>query len=390
MKLISFYLPQFHRIPENDEWWGEGFTEWVNVRKAEPLFEGHNQPRVPQGENYYNLLDVETLRWQAAIARQNHVWGFCFYHYWFGEKLLLGRPMEMLLENPDIDMPFCISWANENWTNQWVSNSPRILIRQEYGDAEEWRRHFDYLLPFFRDRRYIREGNRPVVVIYKPTNFERINEMIDCWNELARAAGFDGLCFLSQISFQAQEESRFFEKIDYILDYEPTNTFIELTRERNAVIKFVKHAIKRAAAKVNIDLEGKKLTTDVTHFAYRDIWEQLLARSPSADPALAARQVPGCFVDWDNTPRKGRKGTVLDGACPDVFRECLEKQVRHCKQDYRKDFMFLFAWNEWAEGGYLEPDETFGDGYLRAIRDTLESLDEVPDKTTASLDAAAG
>lgn len=377
MKIIAYYLPQFHCIPENDAWWGEGFTEWVNVKGAKPLFDGHNQPRIPQDNNYYNLLQVDIIRWQAELAKKNHIWGFCFYHYWFGEKILLQKPMEILLTNKDIDIPFCISWANENWTNQWVSNSPKLLVKQEYGDEKEWARHFDYLLPFFKDARYIKENGKPVVVIYKPTNFNRINDMKDFWNNLAIANRFKGICFMSQISNEASEKKSSFEKIDYILDYQPTTIFVDKSKTRNVFIRKTKHLIKKLMRVFNIELEGKKIGAKLVMYDYSDIWQQVLKRQP-----VSEKNVPGCFVDWDNTPRKGNKGTVLLNASPGKFKQFFKEQVIRCKNLYKKDFMFIFAWNEWAEGGYLEPDKHYHDGYLKAIRATLEELDEVPENTS--------
>ena len=160
MKIIAFYLPQFHNIPENDEWWGDGFTEWVNVKKAKPLFDGHVQPKEPLNDNYYNLLDDNIKIWQAKIAKEYGVYGFCYYHYWFNGKLLLEKPMEQMLNNKKIDIPFCISWANEPWTKAWV-NEKKVLIPQSYGGVNEWKEHFDYLLPFFKDERYIKVHNKP-------------------------------------------------------------------------------------------------------------------------------------------------------------------------------------------------------------------------------------
>lgn len=150
MNVIAFYLPQFHAIPENDEWWGEGFTEWTNMKKAKPLFKGHNQPRVPLSGNYYDLLNPETLRWQVDLANRYGIGGFCFYHYWFDGHMLLEKPVEMFLADNSLELPFCICWANEHWTNQWVSGENKVLIEQRYGGEAEWREHFEYLLPFLR------------------------------------------------------------------------------------------------------------------------------------------------------------------------------------------------------------------------------------------------
>ena len=192
MKIITFYLPQFHEIPENNEWWGKGFTEWVNVKKAQPLYEGHEQPRVPLNENYYNLLDPNVQVWQAKIAKEYGVYGFCYYHYWFNGKLLLEKPMENMLKNRDIDIPFCVCWANEPWTRAWVGET-KVLIPQLYGEKREWKEHFDYLLPFFKDSRYICDDGKPLVVIYRPEVIECLNEMLDYWNELAIQEGFEGV-----------------------------------------------------------------------------------------------------------------------------------------------------------------------------------------------------
>ena len=158
MKIIAFYLPQFHEIPENNEWWGKGFTEWVNVKKAQKLFDGHNQPREPLNDNYYDLKDNSVMDWQISIAKKYGVYGFCFYHYWFNGHLLLQKPVEAFLSNKKQDMPFCICWANEHWTNAWVSKANKVLIEQEYGKEEDWKEHFDYLLPFFKDDRYIKNN----------------------------------------------------------------------------------------------------------------------------------------------------------------------------------------------------------------------------------------
>ena len=373
MKIISFYLPQFHCIPENDENWGKGFTEWNNVRKSKALFNGHNQPRVPLNDNYYNLLDIETIKWQARIARENHIWGFCFYHYWFGDKLLLEKPMELLLNDKSISINYCISWANENWTNQWVSNNPKIIVKQTYGDYKEWKRHFDYLLPFFKDGRYIKRNNCPVVVIYKPTNFKEINSMKLFWDKLAIQNGFNGICFISQISCFFKENPSAYCSMDFLLDYQPVDYFISKSRSRSYTLNLFKKIIKNFANRFGVDLEGKKIT-HLTKYAYSDVWNWILNKE-----ILDERVVPGLFSDWDNTPRKGNKGTLLLGACPELFSYYLKQQIINCKNNYKKDFMFAFAWNEWAEGGYLEPDEKFGFGYLESIKSILEELCEVPD-----------
>ena len=190
MKIIAFYLPQFHNIPENDEWWGDGFTEWTNVKKAKPLYEGHMQPRVPLGGNYYNLLDDNVKIWQADLAKKYGVYGFCYYHYWFNGKMLLEKPMEQMLANKEVDIPFCICWANEPWTKAWVGDERKLLIAQEYGQEEEWKQHFMYLLPFFKDERYITKNGKPLFVFYRPDIVPCMKEMIETWDKLAKENAF--------------------------------------------------------------------------------------------------------------------------------------------------------------------------------------------------------
>ena len=177
MKVIAFYLPQFHEIAENNEWWGEGFTEWVNVKNAKPLTKNHNQPHVPLNNNYYNLLNDDVKKWQIDLAKEYGIYGFCMYHYWFNGHLLLEKPVEQFLKNKELDFPFCLCWANENWTNVWAAEGNKILISQTYGDQEEWERHFEYFLPFFKDNRYIKEDGCPLLVIYKPDIMENMNEI---------------------------------------------------------------------------------------------------------------------------------------------------------------------------------------------------------------------
>ena len=217
MKIIAFYLPQFHTIPENDTWWGKGFTEWVNVKKAKPLFKGHDQPRIPLNNNYYDLNNPETLKWQANLAHQYGVDGFCFYHYWFKGKLLLEKPAESLLKRENIALDYCFCWANEPWARTWDGRNRNVLMPQEYGGREEWKKHFDYLLPFFKDVRYIKENNKPMFVIYKSTLIEECRDMMDYWSELAVNNGFEGLFFVETLKkrFPDQRELPFSAKVEF-------------------------------------------------------------------------------------------------------------------------------------------------------------------------------
>lgn len=371
MKIIAFYLPQFHDIPENDEWWGKGFTEWNNVKKAKPLFDGHKQPRVPLNNNYYNLLDDDVKVWQSEIAQKYGIYGFCYYHYWFNGKLLLEKPMEQMLKNKDITIPFCICWANEQWTKAWVGEN-KVLIAQKYGKKKEWKEHFDYLLQFFKDERYICEDGKPLVVIYRPHVVPCLNEMLDYWNELAIEAGFTGLKFAyQQIWDENKDESRF----DYNIEFQPTYGLRETFKNKHVVLRKIKNVISNTLEKVtgkNIRLLGNgKLTGN--RISYDTVWNSVLNEQPESE-----KSIPGAFVGWDNTPRHGENGRVFVGASPEKFEQYLTKQIKRAKEVYQKDTIFMYAWNEWAEGGYLEPDEEYGYGYLEAIKKALINNDEFP------------
>jgi hypothetical protein len=385
MRTIAFYLPQFHTIPENDEWWGKGFTEWVNVKKAEPLFEGHYQPRVPQNENYYNLLDPKVMEWQVGLAKEHGLYGFCFYHYWFGGHKLLEKPVEQYLENEKNDLPFCICWANEDWTNAWVSEQKKVLIHQEYGREAEWKEHFDYLLPFFKDQRYIKNDGKPLVVIYRAEIIDCLNEMLDYWQELAKENGFPGLDFAYQHIAFSLDKNRDESRFTYHIEYQPAYALQDMNKKGYTVLRDLKanilkrmdkraEKIKKAGkdgafAKMYLSLWEKLRDfhpQGLTKQSYDDVWQAALNHCPEDEKC-----VPGAFVDWDNTPRHHEKGRVFVGATPEKFEKYMTEQIRRTKEVYKKDMLFLFAWNEWAEGGYMEPDEKFGTGYLQALRNAL-------------------
>ena len=370
MKIIAFYLPQFHRTKENDEWWGEGFTEWVNMKKAKKLYDNHYQPRIPLNKNYYDLLDVSVMKKQTELAKKYGIYGFCVYHYWFEGRQLLQKPMENFLKADDIDFPFCFCWANETWTAAWATNSkhPKVLMEQTYGQQEAWKRHFEYLLPFFKDKRYIKNDNKPLFVIYRPEQIPCLNEMLDYLNELAMQHGFGGIEFASQqkeFHIKKFDDTRFKYKIEYqpdVAQYDIQSSVrrcIDSLKERIILLsqKYLKVSIIKIKSLIVVD--------------YDKVWKAILSRVPKDDKML-----PGAFVDWDNTPRYGKKGKVIQGAHPDKFYKYMKQQIIHARDDYKKDMLFLFAWNEWAEGGYMEPDEKYQYGYLEALKKALEETDE--------------
>lgn len=367
MKVIAFYLPQFHEIPENNEWWGKGFTEWVNVKKAKPLFEGHNQPRIPLNKNYYNLLDDDVKKWQVTLAKKYGIYGFCFYHYWFNGKLLLEKPIEQFLNNNQLDLPFCLCWANENWTNAWAAGGNKILISQTYGDRNEWKKHFEYFLPFFRDERYIKEDGCPLLVIYRPDIINYLDEILTYWETMAKENGFNGLKIASQFS-DIRDLNGNDSHIDYFIEYQPNfasrwvkgKIYNEIRSFKKRVTSLVDRTFHMTFFSTHL-YEAKLEIRD-----YDKYWTSILKHKPDSKKAIA-----GAFVDWDNTARKGIRGSVCVNGSPEKFKRYFSSLVEKVKSEYSNEYIFIFAWNEWAEGGYLEPDEQSGFSYLEAIKSVL-------------------
>lgn len=376
MRVIPFYLPQFHETPENNEWWGKGFTEWVNVKAAKPLFDGHRQPRVPLGGNYYDLTDVETLRWQAKLVNDYGIYGLCFYHYWFDGHLLLHKPMDILLANKDIDLRYCVSWANEDWTNAWVSSKNTTLISQTYGGEEQWVEHYRYLEPFFLDDRYIREDGKPLVVIYRPELIPDYRGMIECWQRLAEKSGLGGLCICVQhINYCLSHEVET-DLFDFQIEYQPQYARYYLNKNKAGWLREKKRAIDVWLQKHfhrTLDMSVFRSESGPARESYDEIWSTINSRDP-----WSPISVPCAMVDWDNTPRRGRRGWVIEGSSPEKFKRYFSDMLCRARDVYGKDYVFVFAWNEWAEGGYLEPDEDNGYAYLEAIRSSLEEESMLP------------
>lgn len=345
MKQIAFYLPQFHTIPENDKWWGKGFTEWVNVKKSKPLFRGHNQPEVPL-QGYYDLSNVNEMVKQAKMAKEYGLYGFCYYHYWFEGKLLLEKPLEQMLVTPGVDIPFCLCWANETWSRTWDGSEKKILIAQNYDEDDEMlRKHFDYFLKFFKDQRYIKEGNKPILIIYKPHLIKNIDHIIDYWNKLASENGFDGIYFGYQhhSAFSFPDKTKGF---DFGIEFEPWYTIDQEDMLKQTFFQKVYRKVLKKPLILNYD----------------EVWKKILARYSSE------KTMPGAFVSWDNTPRMANRGIVVLGATPEKFKRYYKKQMKRAKTIYHTDYIFINAWNEWAEGAHLEPDEKNGYGYLEGLK----------------------
>lgn len=357
MKIFAFYLPQFHAIKENNEWWGNGFTEWTNVRKTQALFKNHNQPRVPLNDNYYDLTQVESLQWQASLVKDYRVDGLCFYHYWFNGKMLLEKPAELLLENTQIDLPFFFSWANEPWTRNWDGENKKVLMPQEYGSESEWKQHFEYLLPFFQDKRYIRHNGHPIFVLYRSASFGKCPEWIAYWRQLAQEHGLGNIHFVNSLT-AFDDDSRDLG-FNAELHFEPFCGLKTTNKKLRGADKFKHSALKRMNKIKNL-FSNPNLNTIKT-FDYDEAWQIILKKdyTPSS--------YPGAFVDWDNTPRRQENGTVFLNTTPEKFKRYLSALYKKAEVQ-QAPYIFINAWNEWAEGTYLEPDTKYEYQYLEAIK----------------------
>lgn len=377
LKIIAMYFTQLHAIPENDKWWGKGFTDWKNVKKAEPLFDTHYQPRIPSNSDYYDQSRLQTLRQQVELAKKYGIYGFCHYHYWFDGKQLLETPTNLLLDNSDIDFPFCLSWANETWSRRWDGQDHDILIQQTHPPTtESWSKHFDYLIKAWTDDRAIKIDDKPVFIIYRPQKIKQIDNMLEYWNNRAKERGLKGVYFIFQ-EFAQLTDSKPLKSFDASFKFQPFNALVSETKSMRAQIRPRVHFLPRLHTLV--DLLPKNAQRFVRSFRaspqnsytihdYDKVWKLVIKQSKK----LRANEFPGAFVDFDNTARYGNRSIIIRGATPKKFRGWFSK-LADALSNRPDDMNFLFfnAWNEWAEGAYLEPDEQFGTAYLEVIRDTV-------------------
>ena len=348
-RLIALYLPQFHPIPENDEWWGKGFTEWTNVAKARPLFRGHYQPHFPADLGYYDLRVPETRVAQAELAREYGIEGFCYYHYWFAGRRLLERPFNEVLASGSPDFPFCLCWANETWTGVWHGAPNRVLIEQTYPGERDYREHFDALLPAFCDQRYIRVEGKPLFMIYRPQSIPDAPAVLDFWRTMAMEAGLSGLFLIGN---DVRPEVAAPLGLDACAPYQlpPRRPWVS----RRKPIEWLERRMEVLAGRPTV-------------YSYRDVF-----------PGFLVPEAPGiesfpCIVpNWDNSPRSGKDGLVLHGSTPELFRMHARQALERVKgKRAGRNLVFIKSWNEWAEGNHLEPDVRFGHRHLEVLREVF-------------------
>jgi lipopolysaccharide biosynthesis protein len=354
-RIITFYLPQFHPTPENDEWWGRGFTEWTNVSKARPLFRGHYQPHLPADLGFYDLRLPETRIAQAELASRYGIHGFCYYHYWFHGQRMLGRILDEVHQSGEPDFPFSMCWANESWTKTWIGGERDILIHQTYSDEDDLA-HIRYLIPFFQDRRYIRVNGHPLFVIYNVKSLgDRIQRLQDIWNKELQSAG---IAELYLCTVRVPPPSGFNATINFFPNFELIR-FSNIDRLKYGYIR------KLGAAFSHTTVSYPELVNNIT-------------KTPYPDYRMYHCPVPS----WDNTPRRAELGSlVLKNSSPEIFKAWLDVALADTvdRFDGEEQLLFINAWNEWAEGTHLEPDQKWGHAYLESVRRSLQGVVNGPD-----------
>lgn len=352
-RVIAFYLPQFHPIPENDEWWGKGFTEWTNVAKAKKYYPGHYQPRIPADLGFYDLRVPEVREQQAELAKYAGIDGFCYWHYWFdNDKQLLDRPFNEVLQSGKPDFPFCFAWANESWyAKLWDKDTKKdkLLIEQTYKGEEQYKKHFFDVLPAFKDKRYIKIDGKPVFVIYNPLVDNHIANFISTWRKLAEENGLPGIYFVGHCISNRKNIKRYQE-----LDLDSINTC--------SITDFMDHLffIKRVFYYLWVHIFNRPYV-----FRFSKVCHSFFDKDMDCAPNIC----PSIITGWDHTPRSGAKGLIIEGETPELFKDYAKTVIENAKGP----FIFVKSWNEWAEGNYLEPDLKWGRAYLNVLRELLKN-----------------
>jgi lipopolysaccharide biosynthesis protein len=363
IRAIAFHLPQFHPIPENDEWWGKGFTEWTNVAKARPLFRNHYQPHLPADLGFYDLRLPEARAAQAALAAEYGIYGFCYYHYWFNGRRILERPVNDILNSGEPDFPFCLCWANENWTRRWDGEENDVLLEQKYG-AEDDLTHIRSLIPALFDCRYIRVLGKPMLLVYRVELLPDPQRTTEIWRREAERAGLGGL-FLVRVESGLQSGDPVKLGFDAASQFQPHSSMSPYKSRIFRSRWWRRHKFGM----------GENAFRDNLVLRYED-----LVRDGLRQPVSEYLQIPCVSPGWDNTPRRKTGATVFIESTPELYGKWLSKVVDKQRKIAAQasatgispeSLVFINAWNEWAEGNHLEPCRRWGRAYLEATRKAL-------------------
>ncbi|MBQ4055966.1 MAG: glycoside hydrolase family 99-like domain-containing protein [Bacteroidaceae bacterium] len=346
IELIAYYLPQYHRIKFNDDYWGKGFTEWTNTAKAKPLFKGHYQPHIPADLGFYDLSVPSIRREQAQLAIEYGISAFCYWHYWLGKNQeIMDMPFKEVLKDKEITLPFCLAWANHDWHNV---KTREIIVKQDYGGIDDYQTHYKSLYPAFKDDRYYKIDNKPLFAIFSPFEIPDAHEFISCWNKLAKDDGFNGIYFIAIVKRDNEIDKAL------KLGFDAINTMrlqeFEFHRKKiNIFIDYIKHIfLKRPYV-----------------YSYAKAMKYFLSNYDKKENII-----PTIISGWDHTPRSGNRALVLNNYTPKTFSKHVDDAIRHV-ENKRNKIVFIRAWNEWAEGNHLEPDLRFGLKFLQVLKDKL-------------------
>jgi lipopolysaccharide biosynthesis protein len=361
VRTIAFYLPQYHPVPENDEWWGKGFTEWTNVSQAQPLFSDHYQPHLPADLGFYDLRLPEARQAQADLARAYGIHGFCYYHYWFGGKRILERPLNDVLKSGEPDFPFCICWANENWTRTWDGTETAVLLEQKYSEADD-RAHIQSLADTFRDPRYIRIDGKPLFLVYRTSKLPDPKRTAEIWREEAIDLGIGELFLCRVESFSGDGAIHPHEiGFDASVEFQPDGRHFGDHLYRSRFIQKLD--------RIGIDLKRHGENNSI--FSYAQLVENALAD----DRSVPYPKFPCVTPQWDNSARRRKNGAfIFHGSTPELYEKWLRTTIEKVKYDTPdENIVFINAWNEWAEGNHLEPCQKWGRAYLEATKRAIDS-----------------
>ena len=361
--VVALYLPQYYETEYNSKWWGEGYTEWTALRKANPLFKGHNQPRVPLNRYYYDLSDKANIRWQMDLAKEYGIDGFAIYQYYSCGSKLLEIPLEHIRDDHSLHLPFYLYWANQSWRKTWFGQDNKVVWEQKYGDEKEWREQFDYCLTFFQDERYIRIDNKPVYAIYNPWELPNSKRFIELWNNWAKEVGFNGIYFVKNVGSHDRDTLGMYSAR---ITREPNYTFAHDETMIEKVLRIGRTRFVYWLNKHFLIKKGKGIV--LMKESYDEIWNKILKRKGQDEHTIL-----GCFNDWDNSPRRSYNSMIMKGASPEKFYVFF-KQLLIKAREIKSPMIVINAWNEWAEGAYLEPDEKNRYGYLEAIKRANEEV----------------
>lgn len=360
-RLIAFFLPQFHPTPENDAWWGKGFTEWTNVTKSNPLFNGHYQPHLPTDMGFYDLRLAETRHEQVKLAQEYGIDGFCYHYYWFSGRRVLNAPLDAMLADAQQDMPFCLCWANENWTRRWDGADHELLIAQAYLPEDDLNFIKD-LMPFFNDSRYIRLNNKPILIVYRPQHLPDAQKTLNIWRNYCREVGIGEIHLICALTHGNENYAQY--GFDSGVEFPPHN--------------------------INIPIENKKISFYQPFQGALRLYHKVAQHLIDYQYEASCRKVfKTVFPSWDNSARTGDRAVLFLNGTPGNYEYWLAETIRRTEHNFPDEerLVFINAWNEWAEGCHLEPDRRYGRGFLEATRTAKlgrSTLQDFPDQTLST------